>query len=361
MSGASAPLATPLTRDAGSELPLIGGAMYPCSNAELVAAVSAAGAIGIVQPISLTYVWGHGFREGLRYIRTLTDRPIGMNALIEASSHAYRRRMERWVDVALEEGIRFFITSLGNPRWVVERAVAAGGVVYHDVTERRWALKALDAGVHGLIAVNQNAGGHAGTRAPGPLLEELADLGRPVVCAGGVGEPGQFVDALGLGYAGVQIGTRLIASAECHASDAYKQAIVDAGSDDIVLTERITGVPLAVIDTPYVRRVGLRAGPLARWTLRGRRRKHWMRMLYAIRSLVRLRQAMLAGEDARAKRGQGGAADYWQAGRSVAGIHTVLPVGEIMRSFDAAARAAFPEGPPAGRAPTAPLPGVRHP
>ncbi len=88
MSVASAPLATPLTRDAGSELPLIGGAMYPCSNAELVAAVSAAGAIGIVQPISLTYVWGHGFREGLRYIRTLTDRPIGMNALIEASSHA---------------------------------------------------------------------------------------------------------------------------------------------------------------------------------------------------------------------------------------------------------------------------------
>ncbi len=158
--------------------------------------------------------------------------------------------MERWVDVALEEGIRFFVTSLGNPQWVVERAVATGGVVYHDVTERRWALKALDAEVHGLIAVNQNAGGHAGTRAPSPLLEELADLGRPVVCAGGVGEPGQFVDALGLGYAGVQIGTRLIASAECHASDAYKQAIVDTGSDDIVLTERITGVPLAVIGHP---------------------------------------------------------------------------------------------------------------
>ena len=117
-------------------LPVIGGAMYPCSNPELVAAVSAAGGIGIVQPISLTFVFRHEFRAGLRLIRSLTDRPIGMNALIEAFSASYRRRMEGWVDVALEEGVRFFVTSLGNPRWVVERAAAAGGIVYHDVTER---------------------------------------------------------------------------------------------------------------------------------------------------------------------------------------------------------------------------------
>ena len=149
----SGPLATPLTRHAGVELPVIGGAMYPCSNPELVAAVSASGGIGIVQPISLTFVHGHEFRAGLRYIRALTDRPIGMNALIEASSRSYRRRMEKWVGIALEEGVRFFVTSLGKPWWVVERVQAVGGVVYHDVTDRRWALKALDSGVHGFIAV----------------------------------------------------------------------------------------------------------------------------------------------------------------------------------------------------------------
>ena len=82
------PLETPLTRHAGIEVPLICGAMYPCSNPELVAAVSEAGGIGIVQPISLTYVHGHDFRAGLRLIRTLTSRPIGMNALIEQSSRA---------------------------------------------------------------------------------------------------------------------------------------------------------------------------------------------------------------------------------------------------------------------------------
>ena len=100
------PLDTPLTRQAGIAVPLLCGAMYPCSNPELVAAVSAAGGIGVVQPISLTYVHGHDFREGLRLIRRLTAKPIGMNALIEQSSKTYRDRMERWIGIALEEGVR---------------------------------------------------------------------------------------------------------------------------------------------------------------------------------------------------------------------------------------------------------------
>ena len=74
---------TPRTRDAGIAVPLLCGAMYPCSNPELVAAVSDAGGLGVVQPISLTYVHGHDFREGLRLIRRLTTKPFGMNALIE--------------------------------------------------------------------------------------------------------------------------------------------------------------------------------------------------------------------------------------------------------------------------------------
>src|SRR5512143_374079 len=140
-------LDTPLSRSLGIEVPLVCGAMYPCSNPELVAAVSEAGGIGIVQPISLTYVHGHDFREGLRLIRRLTSKPIGMNALIEQSSKTYHERMSRWIDIALEEGVRFFVTSLGNPRWVVDRVSAAGGVVYHDVTERKWGEKGRDVGV----------------------------------------------------------------------------------------------------------------------------------------------------------------------------------------------------------------------
>ena len=302
--------------------------MYPCSNPELVGAVSAAGAIGIVQPVSLTFVHGYDFREGLRLTMKLANgKPVGFNALIEQSSKYYRERMEQWIDIALEDGVRFFITSLGNPRWVVDRVASVGGVVYHDVTERRWGDKALAAGVHGLIAVNSRAGGHAGGKTPAALIEELAPLGLPVVCAGGIGTPAQFREALDMGYAGAQLGTRFIATTECNAHPDYKQAIVDATSKDIVLTERLTGVPVAVINNEYVRHLGTRAGRVARWMLRGRRTKHWMRMIYALRSAYRLKKDLYKGK---------GAEEYWQAGKSVDGIHGVEPAGDIVAKFAAA-------------------------
>ena len=304
--------------------------MYPCSNPELVAAVSEAGGIGIVQPISLTYVHGHDFREGLRLIRLLTSKPIGMNALIEQSSKSYRARMERWIEIALEEGVRFFVTSLGNPRWVVERVRALGGFVYHDVTERKWAEKGRDAGVHGLVAVNDRAGGHAGPLSAEQLIDELSDFGLPVLCAGGIGDERDFVRALSLGYAGAQLGTRFIATPECRASEAYKRAIVAASERDVVLTERLTGVPVAVLDTPSVRRLGLKAGPLARFMLRGRRTKHWMRTVYALRSLWALKRGLLRDSPER---------DFWQAGRSVAGIESIEPAAAIVKRFAAAWRA----------------------
>jgi nitronate monooxygenase len=319
---------TPLTRDAGITVPLICGAMYPCSNPELVAAVSAAGAIGIVQPVSMTYVHRHDYREGLRLIRRLTDRPIGMNALIEKSSKTYLDRMVAWVDISLEEGVRFFITSLGNPRWVVDRVAAAGGKVYHDVTERKWAQKAVDGGVHGLICVNNRAGGHAGTKSSRQLLEECGDLGLPLVCAGGIGEASDFAAALAMGYAGVQMGTRFIATTECSSREDYKRAIVDADEEDIVLTERITGVPLAVINTPFVQRIGTRIGPISRILFRGRRTKHWMRTFYALRSLHKMKTDSVTGS---------GTGEYWQAGRSVAGIERIEPAGAIVRRFAEAA------------------------
>jgi len=309
--------------------------MYPCSNPELVAAVSAAGGIGVVQPLSLVYVHRQEFRAGLRRIRGLTDRPFGLNVIVEKSSKVYTERMKRYVDEAIEEGVRFFVTSLGNPRWVVQRVAPVGGIVYHDVTERKWAEKGLAGGVHGLIAVNDRAGGHAGPRSAGQLRDELADLGVPLVCAGGVGDEAAFVAALEAGYAGVQMGTRFIATDECGAHADYKQAIVAASESDIVLTERVTGVPLAVIRTPYVERIGLKAGPIARWLLRGRRTKHWMRTVYALRSAWQLKRASLAGgaREATSK-------DYWQAGKSVAGIDRVEPAGVIVRRFAAAALSA---------------------
>jgi nitronate monooxygenase len=325
---------TPLTRDAGIRVPLICGAMYPCSNPELVGAASRAGGIGIVQPISLTYVHGHGFREGLRLTSELAEgRPLGMNALIESSSRTYRNRMEEWIDVALEEGVRFFVTSLGKPDWVVERVHAVGGKVYHDVTERKWALKGAESGVDGLIGVNRRAGGHPGELTPEALLDEVGDLGLPVVCAGGIGTAEEFVAAMAIGYAGVQMGTRFIATPECRASAPYKEAILEAKEDDIVWTERLTGVPVAVIRTPWVEATGTKVGPLTRRLLRWRRTKHLMRSLIGLRSLWTLKRTSL-DESARK--------EYWQAGKSVAGISALESAEAVIRRFESAWREANP-------------------
>ena len=204
--------------------------------------------------------------------------------------------------------------------------------MYHDVTERKWAEKGVEGGVRrASSAVNDRAGGHAGTRSAEALLEELAHLGLPVVCAGGIGNEEDFARVLRMGYAGAQLGTRL----HRHPGVPRERGL-QAGDrrgrprSDVVLTERLTGVPVAVLDTPTVRRLGTKAGPLARWMLRGRRTKHWMRTIYALRSLWALKRGLLRDSPER---------DYWQAGKSVAGIDRVEPAGEIVRRFAAAWRA----------------------
>lgn len=321
------PMNTSFSEQLKLSIPLICGPMYPCTNKELVAAVSQAGGIGVVQPLSMVFVYGDDFREGLRWIRSQTDGPIGMNVLIEKSSKVYEERMRQWVDIALEEGVTFFLTSLGNPRWVVEKAHAQGALVYHDVTERKWALKAVEGGVDGLICVNNRAGGHAGGRSAKRLLADLKDLGKPLICAGGVGSPEEFKAMLDLGYDGVQMGTRFIASEECAAHSDYKEAVVEAKAEDIMLTDRLSGTPCAVIQTPSVAKMRLETSPVERFLLKNRRTKYMMRTLYALSSVWKLKQASNKGLSYK---------DVWQAGKSVEHIHEVKPVAEIMAEFKAA-------------------------
>ncbi len=319
---------TPFTKQIGIESPIICGAMYPCSNPELVAAASQSGGIGIIQPLSMVFVHKHEFRAGLKLIQSLTQKPVGLNIIVEKSVKRYEDRMKEWLDIALEEGIRFFVTSLGNPRWVCEKAHAVGGIVYHDITERKWADKALAEGVDGLICVNKRAGGHAGTKSAEQLFKDLESCGKPLVSAGGVGSAEEFIEHLKIGYSGVQMGTRFIATKECSAHLDYKKAIVKAKSKDIVLTEKISGVPVAVINTPYIEKTGTAAGFLPRLLLKGKKTKHWVRTYYTIKSLFQLRSANTRGADYK---------DFWQAGKSVENINEIETVAKIIEEMTAAA------------------------
>ena len=314
-------VSTRFTEDAGVEFPIICGAMYPCSNPELVAAASEGGGMAIMQPVSMTYVHGHDLREGIRYMRTLTDKPIGFNALIEKGSKKYFEKMNGWIDIALEEGIRFFVTSLGKPDWVCEKVHAYGGVVYHDVTNRKWAEKGQECGVDGLICVNDRAGGHLGPTSMEEMYDELSDMGLPLICAGGIGSEAELNRALEIGYDGVQMGTRFIATTECNTPEDYKEAIVDAGEEDITWTNRLTGVPISVIKSPGFRQENS-------WLIRKllhSRFKHRARMMLNANSFIRLRYLSRSKSKNTAKK------KFYSAGKSVETVHSIESATVIMR------------------------------
>jgi nitronate monooxygenase len=324
MSSKKNPWPNRFTKHAGIEIPVICGAMYPCSNPELVAAASEAGGIGIVQPVSLVFAHGHDFREGLRYMRTLTKKPLGLNLLVEKSAKRYEDRLKVWLDIAVEEGIKFFVTALGNPTWVIEKVRPVGGIVYHDVTNLKWAERAVNYGVDGLICVNNRAGGHLGTESPEKLMTDLKQFGLPLVCAGGVGSHKEFRDMLAIGYEGVQLGTRFIASKECTAHQDYKDAILKAKEKDIVATDKISGVPVSIIKTPYIEAIGTEAGPIAKWMLKHPTFKHYARMFYTLKSIWQLKQSNQRGSSYK---------DFWQAGKSVETIDDILSVDAIMKEL----------------------------
>lgn len=321
-------LETSFTKQIGIKYPIICGPMYPCSNPELIAAVSEAGGIGVVQPLSLIYVHGYDIHEGLKKIKSLTQNPFGMNIIVEDSSKKHRKKMEECVEASLQEGCRFFITSLGNPKWVISAVKKVGGIVYHDATMKKWAEKALECGADGLICVNNRAGGHAGAQSAQEMYEDFKSYRVPLICAGGIGNESDFVSALKTGYAGVQMGTRFIATQECSEKPDYKQAIVDTEEKDIVLTERVTGIPLSVIRTPHVEEIGTEISPISRLLFKYPLTKKWMRLWYGFTAMRKFKKSNLEG---------GSPTDYWQAGKCVSSIHSIETVADVINSFIQAA------------------------
>ncbi|MEM7798302.1 MAG: nitronate monooxygenase [Chloroflexota bacterium] len=317
------PLTQKFLDDTGAELPIVCGPMYPGSNPELVAAVSEAGGFGVVQPISLTSLYGHDFREGLRLIKQLTDRPFGVNfTIFGGANKKYHEQMKTWMEISIEEGIKFFLTSLGKPDAVVKIAKEHGIKVYHDVPNKKVALAMRDSGVDGINCINWRGGGQTGIQSAEQFIEELQDIGLPLICAGGIGNPDDFKQALEMGYAGVQIGTRFLATEECIITQSYKQAIVNSTEEDIVWTNKIAGNNSSVIKTPDVMRGGLRTGPIISYMLTQRRLKKYARMYLMSRGIKNYTKTTF--DDAY---------QFWQAGKGVGNITSVEPVSAVVQSF----------------------------
>lgn len=246
------PIKTHFTDLMGCDYPIIAAPMFLVSNEALVSEASNAGGLGATP--SLNWRTTEQFDAGLTDIARHTNRPYGINLIVNKSN----LRLDEDLKVIVKHKVPLIITSLGNPQAVIEAVHSYGGKVFCDVVDLKYALKVEAQGADGVIAVSAGAGGHAGPVSPLVLLPYLRkQLRIPIVAAGGIATGKQVLAALVLGADAVQIGTRFIATTEATASDDYKRAILKSEPSDIVMTSRISGTPAAVINTPYIQKVGL--------------------------------------------------------------------------------------------------------
>jgi nitronate monooxygenase len=276
---------TAFTRMLGVDHPIIGAPMFLISYEELAVAVSEAGGLGAIPLPNFRTI--EDLERTLTNIRRGTDKPIGVNIHLSG-----RFEWKKQLAACLNAGVKFFITSLGDPRLILDDVHANGGRVFADVISLNQGLKARDRKVDGLIAVASDAGGHSGTVPTIVLVPYLkSKVGLPVIAAGGISTGAQMAAALALGACAVVVGTRLIATTESRAISAYKEAVVKSGPEEIVCTDRITENP-------------------ANW------------LAESIKDF-----------DKRPELGSKKWLELWSAGKSVAQVEEIRPAGAVIREM----------------------------
>lgn len=228
----------------GIRYPIIQAGMVWVSGAKLAAAVSEAGGLGLVGAGSMR---PDTFREHLRKMAELTDRPWGVNVPI------FGKHAARHVEIAIEEGVRILFTSAGSPKVYTPAAKEAGMKVVHVVATGAQAAKCEAAGCDAVVAEGFEAGGHNGPdELTTMVLTRLAvqAVTIPVIAAGGIADGFAMAAAFALGASGVQVGSRFAVTRESSASRAYKEAVMGAGETATALTLKAL-VPTRLIKNAF--------------------------------------------------------------------------------------------------------------
>jgi nitronate monooxygenase len=242
------PLSTALTKMFHMDYPVVAAPMFLVSDEKMVISASNAGGLGSFPALNFRPI--EKYRAAIQNIKSQTKGPFGINIIVQKSN----KHVDEHIDIALEEGAPLIITSLGSPKTVIERARGTNTKVFCDVIGLTHAKKAADIGCDGLIAVGSGAGGHAGETsllALVPYLKKHINL--PLIAAGSISDGRGLLAALALGADGVYMGTRMIATKDSPVSQEYKQAILNAGTEDIVNTDRVDGFPGNFINTDLVK------------------------------------------------------------------------------------------------------------
>ncbi|PAU62597.1 2-nitropropane dioxygenase [Pseudomonas sp. PIC25] len=224
-------------------LPLVAAPMFLVSNPKLVLACCEQGIVGSFP--ALNQRESSGFKAWLEEIEAgLTALPQAAPYAVNLIVHQSNPRLRADLELCVEHKVPIVITSLGAVKEVVDAVHSYGGLVFHDVTTRRHAEKAAEAGVDGLIAVAAGAGGHAGTWSPFALVAEIRQFfDKTLLLAGCLNHGHEILATQVLGADLAYLGTRFIATRESNAEMAYKQMIIDAKAADIVHTPAVSGVP----------------------------------------------------------------------------------------------------------------------
>ncbi|GGZ71289.1 NAD(P)H-dependent flavin oxidoreductase [Algibacter mikhailovii] len=311
-------MTTKLTELLNIKYPIIQAPMFLVSNVAMVTEAMNSGIAGCIP--ALNYRTLEELRDALKTLKAAKPEggAFGFNLIVNKSNIKYKNQLE----VICEVGCDFIITSLGSPEETIKSAHQAGIKVFCDVVDLKFAKKVEGLGADAIIAVNNEAGGHRGDKSPKDLIEELkAHCDIPIISAGGVGRKSDIDTMLGYGADGVSVGSPFIASIEAQVTEEYKQACVDYGANDIVMTERISGTPCTVINTPYVKKIGTKQTWLESVLNKNKKLKKWVKM-------IRFSIGMNATKNAATK------ATYktvWVAGPSIEHTTDILSTKEIIK------------------------------
>jgi nitronate monooxygenase len=322
---------TKLTQALGIDFPMIMAPMFLVSNEAMLKAGMHAG-------IAATFPSLNYRNEG--ELESLLDKlneekeevygkgTYGINLIVQKTNPLYEKHLK----ICVEKKVPFYITSLGNPKQVIELAHSYGAKVFCDVTNIEHAEKCYEHGCDGFIAVGQGAGGHAGPNTLQVLVPSLHHHfpDKIVIAAGGIAGGEGILSMLALGAAGVSVGTRFIASLEAGVSNDYKNAIVSSKMQDIVLTEKISGTPCTIINTPFAKKIGYTQNWFEKMLSNNSTTKKYFKMWVQLSGMKKLEKSIHPGNYQ----------TLWCAGQSVELIDDILPCAEIIKrmkeqSFDA--------------------------
>ena len=301
----------------GIDHPIIMAPMFLVSNVPMVKAAMKAGITGAIP--ALNYRTDEELRAAIKEMKEAGG-VFGINLIVNKSNIHYKRQL----DTCIELGVDYFITSLGNPKETIERSHEKGIKVFCDVVDLKYAKKVEAMGADGIIAVNKDAGGHAGGMGAKELVTLLKEnCNIPIIAAGGVGDYESLQEKLDWGAAGAQVGSIFIASDEATVSQEYKQAVVDYGKEDIVMTTKLSGTPCTIIKTPYVEKIGTKQSWLERVLNKNKKLKKWVKAVVFARGMKKLQKAAFSGTYK----------TLWCAGPSIEYVKEIKPVAAIVEQL----------------------------